>query len=125
MGLCGAASRGLYRSAAPERQVFVLHNQLVQLSRQPRYRTGVPGAFNRLAAAQSDYIEAFSRTMPSIEAERMLFSCNCILNYLYADLEGKKTGEIVGPITFGEIAYMLLNQTLVYATVEDLPLAAE
>ncbi|MDD0853049.1 hypothetical protein HBN50_08075 [Halobacteriovorax sp. GB3] len=42
------------------------------------------------------------------------FSCNCILNYLYANLEGKKTGNIKGPITFGEIAYMLLNQTLVY-----------
>ena len=41
-----------------------------------------------------------------------------------ADLEGKRTGEIVGPITFGEIACMLLNQTLVYATIEDRPLAA-
>jgi len=48
-----------------------------------------------------------------------IFTCNCILNYLYAHLEGKKTGEIVGPITFGEIAYMLLNQTLVYLTLES------
>ncbi|NUN07131.1 MAG: hypothetical protein HUU57_15405 [Bdellovibrio sp.] len=47
------------------------------------------------------------------------FSCNCILNYLYANLEGKKTGHIVGPITFGEVAYMLLNQTMVYLTFED------
>ncbi len=37
------------------------------------------------------------------------FACNCILNYLYANLEGKKTNPIVGPITFGEIAYMLLG----------------
>lgn len=48
-----------------------------------------------------------------------VFSCNCILNYLYANLEGKKTGNIVGPITFGEVAYMLLNQTMVYLTFED------
>lgn len=47
-----------------------------------------------------------------------LFTCNCILNYLYAELEGKKTAHMQGPITFGEIAYMLLNQTLVYLTLE-------
>jgi hypothetical protein len=48
-----------------------------------------------------------------------VFTCNCILNYLYANLEGKKTGHIVGPMTFGEIAYMLLNQTLVYLTFKS------
>lgn len=42
------------------------------------------------------------------------FSCNCILNYLYADLAGDKALSITGPATFGEIAYVLLNQTLVY-----------
>jgi hypothetical protein len=40
------------------------------------------------------------------------------LNYAYADLEGKKTGSFVGPITFGEVAYMLLNQTLVYLSID-------
>jgi len=43
-----------------------------------------------------------------------VFSCNCILNYLYADLAGDKALSITGPATFGEIAYVLLNQTLVY-----------
>jgi hypothetical protein len=47
------------------------------------------------------------------------FSCNCILNFLYAELEGKRTGEATGPFTFGEIAYMQLNQTLVYVTFES------
>ncbi len=42
------------------------------------------------------------------------FSCNCILNYLYAGLEGDQPLPIGGPATFGEIAYLLLNQTLVY-----------
>ncbi|MGB0658604.1 MAG: DUF6976 family protein [Mangrovicoccus sp.] len=41
-------------------------------------------------------------------------SCNCILNYAYCELEGQKTGNFVGPATFGEIAYILLNQTMVH-----------
>jgi hypothetical protein len=35
------------------------------------------------------------------------------------DLEGQRTANITGPFTFGEIAYQLLNQTLVYLSVED------
>jgi len=42
------------------------------------------------------------------------FSCNCILNYLYAGLDDQQSLSITGPVTFGEIAYGLLNQTLVY-----------
>jgi hypothetical protein len=51
--------------------------------------------------------------------ENIIASCNCILNYLYSELEGKKTGKVTGPITFGEIAYVLVNQTMVYLSVED------
>lgn len=35
-------------------------------------------------------------------------------------LEGKKTGDVTGPVTFGEIAYQLLNQTLVYLNIIDI-----
>jgi len=42
------------------------------------------------------------------------------LNYLYSGLEGKKTGNVTGPITFGEVAYQLLNQTMVYMTIENI-----
>lgn len=72
----------------------------------------------RLAASIGDYGTEFVRRM-SERNERPAFACNCILNYLYAGLEGKKTGDVCGPITFGEIAYMLLNQTLVYLTLRD------
>jgi hypothetical protein len=41
------------------------------------------------------------------------------LNYLYGKLEGRKTGDLTGPITFGEIAFQLLNQTLVYLEVTE------
>ncbi|OGB35024.1 MAG: hypothetical protein A3F78_18875 [Burkholderiales bacterium RIFCSPLOWO2_12_FULL_61_40] len=46
------------------------------------------------------------------------FSCNCVLNYLYSGLEGKRTGHVTGPMTFGEIAYVLMNQTMVHLALE-------
>lgn len=54
------------------------------------------------------------------EKEPAAFSCNCILNYVYAGLEGKRTGTILGPITFGEIAHQFLNQTIVRLYIRDL-----
>jgi len=70
-----------------------------------------------------DYVRSFGQLLEkecSLEADRVVFSCNCILNYLYSELEGKKTDPFTGPMTFGEIAYQLLNQTLVYLQVHDL-----
>ena len=76
---------------------------------------GVP---YRHAKPISDYVSEFVSHMPHGLDNRLVFSCNCILNYLHSGLEGKKTGTIAGPITFGEIAYQLLNQTMAYVTVE-------
>jgi hypothetical protein len=72
----------------------------------------------KFATPVADYEAEFRKELVARDIEPV-FTCNCILNYLYANLEGKKTGHIVGPITFGEIAYMLLNQTLVYLTLES------
>jgi hypothetical protein len=72
----------------------------------------------KFASPVADYEVAFRKEIDARDIEPV-FTCNCILNYLYANLEGKRTGHIVGPITFGEIAYMLLNQTLVYLTFES------
>ncbi len=71
----------------------------------------------RLAKPVTDYPARFAAAVPA-SAEDPAFACNCVLNYLYGALEGKKTGRFTGPMTFGEIAYQLLNQTLVYITVE-------
>jgi hypothetical protein len=71
----------------------------------------------RHAAPFSDYVKQFESKLPKGDADQIAFSCNCILNYLYAELEGKKTGRITGPITFGEIGYQLLNQTMVYLKI--------
>lgn len=70
----------------------------------------------KLAKPVQNYEKDFSEAVKD-RTEQPAFSCNCILNFLYANLEGKKTGNITGPITYGEIAYMLLNQTMVYLDI--------
>ncbi|MBI5033895.1 MAG: hypothetical protein HZB51_25530 [Chloroflexi bacterium] len=67
-----------------------------------------------------NYVQQFTSQMPTDLGNQLTFSCNCILNYLYSELEGKQTGNFTGPITFGEVAYQLLNQTMVYLTLIDL-----
>lgn len=80
------------------------------------------GVSYKHAKPVADYEAAFKNRLDEecrISMENVAFSCNCILNYLYSGLEGKKTGPFRGPITFGEIANRLLNQTLVFLEVHD------
>jgi hypothetical protein len=74
---------------------------------------GVP---YRFARPVDNYPQRFAQAIPSDVADPV-FSCNCVLNYIYGELENKHTGRLTGPMTFGEIAFQLLNQTLVYVTV--------
>jgi hypothetical protein len=71
----------------------------------------------RMAKSISDYETLFNKEISRYKETTAIFSCNCILNFLYGDLERKKIESFTGPITFGEIAYQLVNQTLVYVTV--------
>jgi len=73
----------------------------------------------KIAKPVGDYVSDFQTRIPEGTGDNLVFSCNCILNYLYAGLEGKKTANFTGPVTFGEIAYQLLNQTLAYVTIEN------
>jgi len=75
------------------------------------YAPVVPGTIYRLARTVADYGAAYAEAAREGSAADML-SCNCILNYRYAGLEGRPAGGFVGPVTFGEFAYILLNQTL-------------
>jgi hypothetical protein len=78
------------------------------------------GVRYKIAAQVDNYIQNFRDKIPeNLAKDKVFFSCNCILNYLYAELEGKKTSSFTGPITFGEIAYQLLNQTFVFISIED------
>ena len=73
----------------------------------------------RMAKAVSNYQSLFNKRIGEHKdtSATAVFSCNCILNFLYGELENKKIEAFVGPITFGEIAYQLVNQTLVYVSV--------
>lgn len=75
------------------------------------------GAEYRFAKPIGDYATEFLKQVPT--DTHHAFACNCILNYLYGELEGKKLGEFAGPITFGEVAYQLLNQTMVYLEIDE------
>lgn len=71
-----------------------------------------------LAAPLENYMDKFTRYISGKTIEPVA-ACNCILNYVYPELDGKKTGQIRGPFTFGEIGYILLNQTLVYLEINE------
>ncbi|HHW30813.1 MAG TPA: hypothetical protein GXX20_03935 [Clostridiaceae bacterium] len=71
----------------------------------------------RFARSVSNYAESFNEHLQGFKNVKPIFSCNCILNYLYGELDGKATPPFAGPVTFGEVAYQLLNQTLVYAEI--------
>jgi hypothetical protein len=83
------------------------------------YAPVFPGVDYRFAAPVEDYVSAFEKVIREND-EVPEFARNCILNFLYGKLEGKKTGNVTGPITFGEIAHQLLNQTLVRMYLRDI-----
>jgi hypothetical protein len=82
------------------------------------YAPVFPGVDYRFAAPVEDYAGAFAKVLGA-DAPEPEFACNCILNFLFGKLEGKKTGNVTGPISFGEIAHQLLNQTLVRMYLRD------
>ena len=59
---------------------------------------------------EGDYKTEFMKAL-KIETEGVCLGYNCVLNFVYSELEGVEL-PIGGPVTFGEIAYQLLNQTL-------------
>jgi hypothetical protein len=82
------------------------------------YAPVFPGVDYRLARPVPDYAAAFRARLAGYDASGAAFSCNCILNFLFGELEGKAIGGIEGPVTFGEIAYQLLNQTMVVVRLQ-------
>ena len=82
------------------------------------YAPVFPGVEYRFAKPVGDYAAAFRSRLAQQQADGLVLSCNCILNFLFGELEGKAIGGMAGPITFGEIAYQLLNQTMVAVRVQ-------
>ena len=81
------------------------------------YAPVFPGVDYRIAKPVADYTAAFRARLESQSTEGQVLGCNCILNFLFGELEGKAIGGVQGPVTFGEIAYQLLNQTMVVLRV--------
>ena len=71
----------------------------------------------RFAKPLDDYAGAFVSKITGIENKECVFTCNCISNMLYGDLQKYDLGGFYGPYVYGEIAYQLVNQTLVYLQI--------
>ncbi|TYC92896.1 hypothetical protein [Novosphingobium sp. BW1] len=72
-----------------------------------------PGVDYAFAAPVADYADDFRQALAEHPTAGTVWSCNCILNFTFGKLEGVAIGGAAGPVTFGEIAYQLLNQTMV------------
>jgi hypothetical protein len=70
----------------------------------------------RVAELVENRYELFCKKLPK-DNSAIVCSCNCISSYLNIGMEGKHSGGIVGPFTFGEIAYVLVNQTMVTLSI--------
>ncbi len=81
------------------------------------YAPVIEGVEYRLAEPLTDYEGQFRAEMAR-RSGTSIFACNCVLNFLYAHLEGLALPRSAGPITFGEVAWMLLNQTMVSVTLK-------
>ena len=77
-----------------------------------------PGTKYRQAKAIHDYEAAFNEAFRKLKEVQAVFACNCLSNFMHGGLEGKKLNALFGPVVFGEIAYQLLSQTLVYVILE-------
>ncbi len=88
----------------------------VENGRVDLYAPVYKGIEYRFATRVADYAGEFKNRIAEAGGNPV-FSCNCILNYLYGNLEGQKLSPYEGPVTFGEVAYQLLNQTLVYCEI--------
>lgn len=89
----------------------------VENGRVDLYAPVFKGIEYRFATRVADYAGEFKKRIAASDGKQPVFSCNCILNYLYGNLEGQKASPYEGPVTFGEVAYQLINQTLVYCEI--------
>lgn len=72
----------------------------------------------RVAKPVSDLYKGLVDKLPE-DTSSIVCSFNCMFNYLNLELNGKILGNFRGPFTFGEIAYVLVNQTMVTLAIHD------
>lgn len=81
------------------------------------YAPVFPGVDYHLAKPIENYAQTFANKAKELPEDSAVFGCNCILNYLYGELENHPAVHPPGPITFGEVGHQLLNQTFVMLTI--------
>jgi hypothetical protein len=84
------------------------------------YAPVVAGESYRFAKRRADFTRCINACVRSFEQPENALACSCILNYLYSGPDSVHTAGFVCPVTFGEIAYILLNQTLVVLNIKAL-----
>jgi len=101
-------------SGAPVNISFqAMDENSVQLAAPP-----TKGIKYQWASPVEDYAAAFQKHAKDLEGKNIAFACNCLYNFLYGQLEGKQIPVFAGPATWGEIAYILVNQTFVYISID-------
>ena len=76
-----------------------------------------PGVNYYFSKPIADYEKKIAESLDELKDKEILFSVNCVLNFIYGNLEGKKVESYSGSIAYGEIAYKMLTQTMVYIEV--------
>ncbi len=72
-----------------------------------------------LANKIDDYKELFERNLTYTSKENVPYSCMCMSYYMRGDLKNRKI-NIEGVFGFGEIAFHVLNRTLVFLEIDEL-----
>ena len=72
----------------------------------------------RFSKPLDNYADAFVNKINNIKDKDCIFSCNCISNKFFGKLDEYDLGGFYGPYVYGEIAYQLMNQTLVYLQIK-------
>jgi hypothetical protein len=73
----------------------------------------------KLAKAEGNYYDMLIKNIQ--KENNFVLPVICILHFLYGDLANKLSHEIPdAPTTFGEIAHILVNQTLTYLSIYDI-----
>jgi hypothetical protein len=76
------------------------------------------GHVYRLGDAVTGYRDRLIRTIEQ-RALRPVLACQCFHNYAFGGLQAPSPYPLPGPVVFGELAHVLMNQTLVCLSIKD------
>lgn len=81
-----------------------------------------PALSYRFAEEITDYEAEFARAAAETELERAAHACICALHFRHAGscaeiFRQRRGPDVIAPVTFGQIAYTVLNQTLACLTI--------